>query len=59
MGPINKTEITAVGDPPLWLRDTPVSAKIGTIFGDKRISLGRYSSLKDSDHGACFFSYII
>jgi hypothetical protein len=46
-----KTEITAVGDPPLWLRDTPLSTKGGTNVADKGRSLGRYSSLADSGHG--------
>jgi hypothetical protein len=36
-----KTEITAIEDPPRWLRDTPLSAKVGTNFVNKRRSLSR------------------
>jgi hypothetical protein len=36
--PVKKLEIMAVGDPPGLLRDTPLSAKVGTYFADRRRS---------------------
>jgi hypothetical protein len=53
--PVQKTEITSVGYPARWIRDTPVSTKVGTNFSYKRLFLGQYSSIPDSGHGICCF----
>jgi hypothetical protein len=43
-------------DPPRWLREIPLSTKVGTDFVDKRRPLGRNSSIEDSGNGVFFFS---
>jgi hypothetical protein len=42
-----ETEIAAVGDPPRWPRDIPLSEKVGSNFADKWRPLGRYGLFSD------------
>jgi hypothetical protein len=55
--PVQKTEITVVGNLPRWLRGTLLSAKGGTNFADKRRSLGRI--LRSRTKATVFVCFII
>jgi hypothetical protein len=50
---------TAVEDPPRWLRDTPLSAKVGTNFVDKPLSFGRILCSRTKATELFIFIYLL